>query len=476
MKPERILFVDVQASGNPGNGFLLEVAWKESGGGLHSFLVRNIGDKEIPFRVKRITGISEKELKCFRALDPMELKKLFLSAAGLDGIGSPLLLVAHYAVYEKRWLDYLTGLNLQFQCTREDARQKIPGLLSGTLRAVAGLAGYSLGEKRRARDHVLATEAVFEACRSGFCHSAVSREERLSLPRQPGVYSFLDPEGTVLYVGKAKNLRNRVNSHFTGKQRGRHAEMLCRTSSIEHRVMQTALHAAIRESTLISELSPQYNLAGRVRDKALWYLNASMEKISRNEPQIDSFGPFANGEVLTLFVELVKFINTESNKTTIVHNPWSDVPETLFLQSAARWREAVSNCSILNYGLSVHMNRIEHSENASVESPQVIDAEEVSRRLDAAVADGCLQCRRSAACRLLEGSEVLWDSESGESLVHKFVENSVNGHWSKSKLQNIRVLLGEIRRLHSQGKNPRILTRFNTIISDEALSLLLQRV
>lgn len=190
MNSERFLFVDVQAFGNPGNGSLLEVAWKASNGEAHCFFVRNTGSERIPPRIERITGITETDLLDLRAIDPEELKKLFLSAAGLDGYSSSSILVAHYAVYEKRWLEWLTGRELPFLCTRELARKEIPELPSGTLRAVAGAVGFHLDEQRRAMAHVLATEAVFRALQSAVSLNFVTRQERLSLPGLQGSTAF----------------------------------------------------------------------------------------------------------------------------------------------------------------------------------------------------------------------------------------------------------------------------------------------
>lgn len=188
-----------------------------------------------------------------------ELKKLFIAA--IEGF----TLVAHYAVYEKRWLDWFTGLNLEFVCTRELVRNEISNLPSGTLRAVAGILGHSMKENRRAVDHVTWTEFVFQALQTGsYQIHSFSSVERLSIPACPGVYRFLDSTGSLLYIGKAGNLRSRVNSHFTGKQKGRHAELISRTSRVVHQETETALHAAILEIKLISELSPLYNLVGKI--------------------------------------------------------------------------------------------------------------------------------------------------------------------------------------------------------------------
>ncbi|MCK5131305.1 MAG: GIY-YIG nuclease family protein [Candidatus Sabulitectum sp.] len=476
MIPDRILFVDVQASGNPGNGFLLEVAWKELTFSPHCFLVRNITGMEIPPKVKRITGITNEDVEGSDALHPEELKKLFLAAAGLDEGGPPVTLVAHYAVYEKRWLDWLTGLDLDFLCTRELAMKEIPDLPSGTLRAVAGAVGFSLGEKRRALDHVLATEAVFLAVQSGFSLVSVSREERLSLPRHPGVYRFLDSSGNLLYVGKAKNLRNRVNSHFTGKQKGRHAELVSRTCRILHEEVATALDAAILESQLISELSPQYNLAGRLHEKKLWYIPAGEDKMFTEPGDSSYFGPFSNMHPLAEFLELKAFIETESNKKTFVENLWPEVSESLFKQALAQWKMELGKESIFHHGLRRHLNHDKTERNESAKETELIDVSHVKRKLDSLVTLGCLLCRKAAAHRLLQKCEIRWNSVGSDACVHKFVENSVTDHWSRAKLQTIKVLLSELRRIDGEEKSPEIRTRFGTVLKGKALKYLLSAV
>lgn len=389
-----VLFVDVQASGSPGNGFLIEVAWKEPGCDAHRFLIKNTGGGNIPPRVKRITGITDEDISGSWAIHPEELKKLFLAAAGLDREGSPALLVAHYAVYEKRWLDFLTGLDLDFLCTRELAYKQIPDLTSGTLRAVAGAAGFSLGERRRALDHVLATEAVFLALHSGFSPVSFPRVERLSLPKPPGVYRFMDSSDTVLYVGKAKNLKNRVNSHFTGKQKSRHAELMSRTVRVAYEETDTALCAAILESRLITEFSPQYNRAGRAGEEKLWYISDSMEKVS-TEPEGSSFyGPFSSRSPIAEFAQLVSFIGEESNNLTFVENPWPEIDKSMLIHAFAEWRTGLGKNSIIHYGLQMHRERKTAEYQDPEDTLEVDDTEQVKLFLDGLVESGCLLCRK----------------------------------------------------------------------------------
>ena len=90
------------------------------------------------------------------------------------------------------------------------------------------------------------------------------------LPRRPGVYFFIDRDGTVTYVGKAKNLRSRVRSYFYGDDRRSVAQMLRDLVRVEHRVCQTELEAEVVELRLIAEHRPRYNRKSRPPKSQHW--------------------------------------------------------------------------------------------------------------------------------------------------------------------------------------------------------------
>ncbi len=88
-------------------------------------------------------------------------------------------------------------------------------------------------------------------------------EEKLAhLPTQPGVYQHKDSEGTVLYVGKAKNLRNRVRSYFQDSRPhdGRIRALVRKIADVELIVTDTEAEALILENNLIKKLKPRYNV------------------------------------------------------------------------------------------------------------------------------------------------------------------------------------------------------------------------
>jgi excinuclease ABC subunit C len=81
-----------------------------------------------------------------------------------------------------------------------------------------------------------------------------------SIPRKPGIYQFLDSTGTILYVGKARDLKKRVSSYFSRNQTGKTNAMLRRTADIRHIVVDSESDALLLENNLIKKHQPRYNI------------------------------------------------------------------------------------------------------------------------------------------------------------------------------------------------------------------------
>src|SRR5215207_601134 len=91
------------------------------------------------------------------------------------------------------------------------------------------------------------------------------------LPHSPGVYVFTDGRGATLYVGKSKDLRNRVRTYFTASEtRRRMTEMVAIAESVTGIVCATPLEAEVRELRLIAERKPRYNRRSRFPERATW--------------------------------------------------------------------------------------------------------------------------------------------------------------------------------------------------------------
>jgi DNA polymerase-3 subunit epsilon len=101
---------------------------------------------------------------------------------------------------------------------------------------------------------------------------------RQQLPNKPGIYRMLRVGGDLLYIGKAKSLKQRVNSYF--RQKAPHAEhtleMLTQARELDVTLTGSALEAAILESDEIKRLSPPYNIALRRRQRQLVYCSRNL--------------------------------------------------------------------------------------------------------------------------------------------------------------------------------------------------------
>lgn len=129
------------------------------------------------------------------------------------------------------------------------------------------------------------------------------RPKPADIPTQPGVYRFLNSRGVVIYVGKAKNLRNRVGSYFASPDRllERTRRMVETARSVDWTVVQTERAALQLEYAWIKEFQPDFNIRFR-DDKSYPYLVVTLSDdiprvfLSRRKG-IDGakyFGPFSN--------------------------------------------------------------------------------------------------------------------------------------------------------------------------------------
>ncbi|EDL63195.1 excinuclease ABC subunit UvrC [Bacillus sp. SG-1] len=120
------------------------------------------------------------------------------------------------------------------------------------------------------------------------------------LPDQPGCYLMKDRQGTVIYVGKAKVLKNRVRSYFTGSHDGKTQRLVGEIEDFEYIVTSSNLEALILELNLIKKHDPKYNVMLK-DDKSYPFIKLTAERhprliITRNVKKDKGkyFGPYPN--------------------------------------------------------------------------------------------------------------------------------------------------------------------------------------
>ena len=142
----------------------------------------------------------------------------------------------------------------------------------------------------------------------------VIEEELKKLPRQPGVYIMHDVRDTILYVGKAVNLHNRVRSYFRPNiGRGPQIDkMVSMIDHFEYIVTDSELEALVLENNLIKEHSPKYNTLLK-DDKTYPYIKVTLGEeyprvlFSREMKKDKSryFGPYTSAAAVKDSIELI---------------------------------------------------------------------------------------------------------------------------------------------------------------------------
>ena len=134
-----------------------------------------------------------------------------------------------------------------------------------------------------------------------------------NLPKHPGVYRYYDKDGRLLYIGKAKNLKNRVSSYFINKDHSFRIQLMVRKIyNIEYSIVSTERDALLLENALIKELQPKYNISLK-DDKSYPYIKIVNEPFPRiyftrkyENDGAEYFGPYTSVNHVRAILELIK--------------------------------------------------------------------------------------------------------------------------------------------------------------------------
>jgi DNA polymerase III subunit epsilon len=273
----------------------------------------------IPKYIKALTGITDEMVQSAPSFEQVA-EKVFTLLQGN-------IFVAHNVNFDYSFLKshlgfYGYNFNEKKLCTIRLARQIFPGLPSYSLGNLCTSLDIRIVNQHRAGGDAAATVILFKkllendskdyiktslyrTSKEQVLPPNVPRSDFESLPGQPGVYYFHDVKGKVVYVGKAKNIRSRVNSHFSNNSDSRQKQNFMRyTYSITYKETATELMAAILESTEIKRLWPQFNTSQKRQDEIFGifvyedqngYMRLAIEKKRKNSNPIYTFNYKVDG-------------------------------------------------------------------------------------------------------------------------------------------------------------------------------------
>ena len=157
-----------------------------------------------------------------------------------------------------------------------------------------------------------------------------------SLPEVPGVYQYYDKQEKIIYIGKAKNLKKRVNSYFNRILDNHKTRLLVKNiNRIEHVVVDSEMDALLLENNLIKKYKPRYNILLKDDKTYPWICLEKQPKpkifFTRNitDKSKEYFGPFTSVKHLKILIQLIKetypFLNQELNHLLKINNKESSI-------------------------------------------------------------------------------------------------------------------------------------------------------
>jgi len=236
----------------------------------------------IPYQITALTGINDQMVK--------DAPKFYDIAKQVFEITQDCIFVAHsvnfdYGIIQKEFKALGGDFKRKKLCTVRYARKALPGYASYSLGNICADLNIPIAARHRARGDAEATVELLrlslvadadEKLLNGFLNIK-NKEATLppnldahnysSLPQATGVYYFKSQSGEVIYIGKAKNIKQRINSHFHTKtiKAGR---MLQEVYKIDFALTGSELVALLKESADIKHFYPKYNRAQKHKKDA----------------------------------------------------------------------------------------------------------------------------------------------------------------------------------------------------------------
>ncbi|HWS01667.1 MAG TPA: exonuclease domain-containing protein [Prolixibacteraceae bacterium] len=265
--------IDVETTGSsPANGKITEIAIYIYNGSeiTDSFCTLVNPECGIPWTITKLTGITNEMVE--------KAPKFYEIAKKIVEITANTTFVAHNASFDYSFVrEEFKRLGYDYKrktmCTVSLSRKLIPGLRSYSLGNICNDLNITIEDRHRASGDALATVKLFEmilrqnetadhdlfTTRKG----NLSEETIASLPGSCGVYYLYDAKGDLIYIGKSRNIHQRIVAHLNNRLTKKAMEMSERICSVSHEETGSELIALLQESDEIKSNRPFYNRSQR---------------------------------------------------------------------------------------------------------------------------------------------------------------------------------------------------------------------
>jgi len=249
-------------------------------------------ERNIPYYITNLTGITNEMVE--------NAPRFYEIAKQIVELTEGRIFVAHNARFDYSFIrQEFKSLGYNFKRSILDtvslSRRLFPGYRSYSLGNICRELKIEINDRHRAAGDALATVKLFELLTErdrelSFGNSGLIRNTRLSklnphldlskiesIPDEPGIYYFYNDRGDLIYIGKSRNLQQRISTHLSNNTTNRAMEMRDLIADISWELTGSELIALLRESYEIKDNKPVYNRAQR-RSSFQWGIYTSTDK------------------------------------------------------------------------------------------------------------------------------------------------------------------------------------------------------
>jgi DNA polymerase-3 subunit epsilon len=235
-------------------------------------------ERNIPYFITNLTGITNEMVE--------NAPRFFEIARKVVEVTENCVFVAHNARFDYSFIrNEFKSLGFNYKRPILDtvalSRKLFPGHASYSLGNICGDLNININGRHRAAGDALATARLFEMLLEKDreitgCQSGLIRNTRISklnpkldlskiekIPEEPGVYYFYNEKGDLIYIGKSKDLQQRISTHLSNNATSRSMEMRDMIADIDWEVTGSELIALLKESSEIKANKPRFNRAQR---------------------------------------------------------------------------------------------------------------------------------------------------------------------------------------------------------------------